>query len=269
MDICYQALSLVTDYVQDPKDFVKLCLVNKALCHNRRKALLALDATRPHAYHHRRQASIYSAKFKNPDVRSGLEEIWRFHARNELLTLYLSTEQAEFVDANRDSRRLRSEWRPILRELVNVFYERCKLMRRSFPRLNNHDCYFDLECSDTDNLLRHEWGTVGSWFFDNDMIIFESVTVFHMRNAVNLTDNGIMQLKSAEEIFLSDCKKVRGASFLYLHAHKVLYHLMLVGSGENMFDAEIFRCIREPPVNKKRLYQGCPLPLMTNLHIDV
>lgn len=273
MDICYQALSLVTEYIEDPKDFVKTCLVNKSLYRNRRKALLALEATRPDGHKRLRynRASIMSKRFKDQKVWEGLNEIWRFHADNEILKLYISIEQTNTTDhtdhtgRRESSRKLSSDWRPILRKLVNMFYERCKLMRRPLPNLHRSMCRFDIEADKDD----HVELDVGACICDDDMVIFESVTCFHLSNAVRISDNGVMKLVSAEEIFLSGCTKVRGEAFIYLQACKVLYALELVGRpGEHIYDQDIIRYLQKPLWNRKRTYKkDRPVPFIFSCHI--
>lgn len=206
----------VLDWVESPRDYVMLCLVNRQTWKTRQNTLTAISAATKIG----QCCDVETMRFSD-DVLHGLRDVRRFYSRCDCLTLVLDPAQTED-----DGQRCLTElWRHRLRYIVSLF---CA----TSPRMRDWDSRIRLSCIQRPGTYFKS--SLWEWIRDDDMVIFEDCFKLVIRYPRQVTDKGIRKLKSVTSLMIFCGNQIDGTGMVDLVEYHQLRYLMVWGFADEL-----------------------------------
>lgn len=207
----------VLDWVQSPRDYVMLCVVDRNTLESRRNSLTAMSAVTLSG----QDCDVETMRFSD-DVLHGLRDVRRFYSSCDCLTLVMDPAQTE---EDHGERFLTKLWRHRLRYIVSLF---CA----TSPRMRDWDSRIRLTCVQRPGTYFKS--SLWEWIRDDDMVIFEDCFKIVMRHPRQVTDKGIRNLKSVTSLMIFCGNQIDGTGMIDLVEHHQLKYLMVWGFADEL-----------------------------------
>lgn len=205
-------VDLVLDWVERPRDYVMICIVNKIVREKRRNSVAAMSAVQMIG----QCCDVQTCKFSD-DIVKGLSQVMRFYSNCECLSIHLHPVQIHTRNGNP---RLMEIWRYRIRDVIANFCMTCETMRRNGSRLRleyQKDKTFSFDMS------------VWECITDDDMIMFDTCFNMYIDYPRQITDKGIAHLRGVRSLKIICGERLSGKGFLHLLQTHNLCYLFLFG----------------------------------------